>query len=147
VSWPAFNISELNNLLYDPLHEMARTLGLIISSEKGDHRQADFLYRSAKVDETQFQVRLAMHSDPCAVISLDSDFFEDLTPEGWTSRFARLHQIMENAAEKMRGQLIVEMLNTEWSMNYTNDDELQQLERAALKIMTFVDARRQKAVV
>lgn len=142
----AFDLPALNNLLYEPVHEMAMTLGLIVSSEKGGRLQADFLYRSAKVDETQFQVRLTNHNDPRAVISLDSDFFEDLTG-GWNSRFVLLHQLMENAASRMRGQLIVEMLNKKWSINYTNDDELQQLERAALKIMTFVDTRRQKAVV
>lgn len=52
--------------------------------------------------------------------------------------------IQRPKAKQLRGAVIMHQLSKPWALSYVDDDSLQALENAAMKIMEFIDTRRKK---
>lgn len=135
----AFDLPALNSLLYGSLCDMM---------DRHKLKGLAGIYRNERNNTTAIDVRLVSHyactGGVKATIEFDDNFWDDLTPEGWVVRFRLIDALMANSARRLRGQMIVDLMNEPWSLNYVDDDALQKLESAAMKTMEFIDNRRRK---
>lgn len=145
----ALSLEQLNTLLYRPFKEFAERHGLRLSTVSDE-----CLYRRDTETGTYLDVRLAdvlIRTEPnsslgygSGTIEFTEEFWENLTPGDWAMRLELIDILFETKAKQLRGAVIIHQLSKPWALSYVDDDSLQVLENAAIKIMEFIDTRRKK---
>ena len=149
-SSPAFSLEELNTMMYRTFNELSERHGLRLSSVSDGHIYFNHTNNSTCLDVRLEDVIVRTKLDAggekfgSGTIEFTDNFWENLTPGDWTLRLELLDILFETKAKQLRGAVIMHQLFKPWALSYVDDDSLQSLENAAMKIMEFIDTRRKK---